>query len=129
MRIAELEIDNFRGIKKGHISFGEHSVFIGSNNTGKTTIIEALALLFGRERLVKTLTEYDFYGGNPQAEDRLKLLATVIDFDPNEPDVHIDWFRPGRAVPKWYDPKTKLVHPEKTEDDFRLCAQIGFIAW
>jgi predicted ATP-dependent endonuclease of OLD family len=37
MQIADLCIENFRGIRIGHIRFGAHTVFIGPNNCGKTT--------------------------------------------------------------------------------------------
>ena len=57
MYIDSIEIKNFRGIKKGKIRFGKHSVIIGPNNCGKTTIIEALALLLGRDQMVRHLTE------------------------------------------------------------------------
>ena len=70
MQIADLRIENFRGIRAGHVRFGPHTVFIGPNNCGKTTVIEALALLFGRDRMVRTLTEHDFFGGDPQPADR-----------------------------------------------------------
>ena len=56
MLIAELDIKNFRGIRAGRVRFGTFTVIIGANNSGKTTITEALALLFGRDRLVRTLT-------------------------------------------------------------------------
>ena len=56
MQIAQLWIQNFRGIREARIAFGSHTVFIGPNNCGKTTIIEALALLLGRDRMVRTLT-------------------------------------------------------------------------
>ena len=55
-------------------------VLVGPNNCGKATVIEALALLFGRDRMVRTLTEYDFFGGNPQPTDRIRLIATVTGF-------------------------------------------------
>jgi len=45
MEIANIHIRNFRGIISGSIDFAKHSVLIGPNNCGKTTIIEALALL------------------------------------------------------------------------------------
>jgi hypothetical protein len=63
MQIADLRIENFRGIRTGHIRFGAHTVFIGPNNCG-TTIIEAPALLFGRDRMVRSLTEHDFFEGD-----------------------------------------------------------------
>lgn len=81
MQIAKLEIENFRGIREGVVRFSPHTVLVGSNNCGKTTVVEALALLFGRDRMVRQLTEHDFYGSNPQPADRIRLVATVIDFD------------------------------------------------
>lgn len=110
MRVAKLEIQNYRGIRKGEISFGKHPVLIGSNNTGKTTVIEALTLLFGRDRLIRDLSEHDFYGSNPLPADRIKLIATITDFVRNDPDRNTDWFRDSRAVLKWMDPITGTVH-------------------
>ena len=57
MRISRLMIRGFRGVQSGDLRLGSHTVLVGANNIGKTTIIEALALLFGRDRLVRTLTE------------------------------------------------------------------------
>ena len=45
MRIARLRIIGFRGIKEADIRLGATSVLVGPNNVGKTTIIEALALI------------------------------------------------------------------------------------
>lgn len=104
MRVADLRIENFRGIRRGLIHFGPHSVLVGANNSGKTTVIEALVLLFGRDRLIRTLTEHDFYGSNPKAADRIRITATITDFEPNDPAEHRNWFIDGRAVEKWYDP-------------------------
>ena len=104
MQIADLRIENFRGIRTGHIRFGAHTVFIGPNNCGKTTVIEALALLFGRDRMVRSLTEHDFFEGDPQPADRIRLVATIIGFDGDEPADHTDWFRDDRGVIKWWNP-------------------------
>ena len=82
MRIHAIEIDGFRGVKSGKVRFGDFTVLIGPNNSGKTTIIEALALLFGRDRLVRSLTEHDFYGSCPRAADRIKVVASIADFAP-----------------------------------------------
>ena len=56
MRIFRLSINNFRGIKEAVIFFNQHTVLIGANNVGKTSVIEALTLLFGRDKLIKNLT-------------------------------------------------------------------------
>ena len=45
MRVSSLKIENFRGIRDGFVRFNKHAVLIGDNNAGKTTLIEALALL------------------------------------------------------------------------------------
>ncbi|WP_309228110.1 AAA family ATPase [Kosakonia sp. S42] len=81
MRRANLRINNFRGVKTGFVQFGKHPVLIGDNNTGKTTLIEALPLVLSRNRLVRELIEHDFYGSNPQASDRMcKLVLTMRDW-------------------------------------------------
>jgi NAD(P)-dependent dehydrogenase (short-subunit alcohol dehydrogenase family) len=43
-----------------------------------------LALLLGRDRLVRNLTEHDFFGSNPQPEDCITIIATITDFVPND---------------------------------------------
>jgi predicted ATPase len=53
MWIRQLQIENFRGIRKATAEFSEQqTVLVGANGAGKSTIIEALALIFGRDRLV-----------------------------------------------------------------------------
>lgn len=128
MKISLLEIDNFRGIRSGKIQFLDHTVLIGPNNCGKTTIIEALALVLGRDRLVRNLTEHDFFGSNPQPIDRIKIVATITGFAPDDFTEHPDWFRDGRGIPAWFDPQTGNVVPEKTRDDQILACQIAFAA-
>ena len=65
MHIVRLKISGFRGVRSADVALGRHAVLVGPNNSGKTTIIEALALLFGRDRLVRRLTEHDFHGSAP----------------------------------------------------------------
>ena len=102
VKIALLRIENFRGIKSGTIHFRDHTVLIGPNNSGKTTIIEALALILGRDRLVRSLTEHDFFGSNPQPADRIRIVATITGFEPEDFAEHPDWFLDGRGVPTWF---------------------------
>lgn len=104
LRIATLEIAGFRGIKEGQVAFTGHDVLIAPNNGGKTTVIDALALLLGRDRLIRDLTEHDFYGSTPLPDQRIKIIGTVCGFSPNDPNDHTEWFRHGRGVPKWLNP-------------------------
>jgi len=49
------------------IKFGNHTVIVGPNGSGKSTIIDAMSLVLGRTRVVRNLTEHDFYGRLPLA--------------------------------------------------------------
>ena len=56
--ISTLELKNFRGLE--HVKFenlGRANLIIGGNNTGKTSILEALVLLYGSLEQVKGLPE------------------------------------------------------------------------
>ena len=70
MRICQVELSGFRGIRHGRIILPAHAVLLGANNSGKTTIVESLALLFGRERMVRPVSDWDFYGGAPKPDSR-----------------------------------------------------------
>ncbi len=62
MRVSRLSIENFRGIKKAELHFSGHTLLIGGNNVGKSTVCEALDLVLGPDRLNRTppVEEFDF---------------------------------------------------------------------
>jgi hypothetical protein len=107
MRICHLQISGFRGITSGSIYLPYHGVLFGSNNVGKSTVAEALAILLGRERLTPMTSDWDFYGGDPKPDSRFTIIATITDFGPSiEPNDYPDWFngeRSARAV-WWSEP-------------------------
>jgi predicted ATP-dependent endonuclease of OLD family len=125
MRIVRIKIKNFRGVKEGLVYLDTHTVLIGANNVGKTCIIEALALLLGRDKLIRNLTEHDFFGATPTPTDRIMVTALITDFSENNPDLNYDWFRKGRAIPKWLNINDKSVHSEQLDPSWKLCAEIG----
>src|SRR5580704_4865364 len=63
MRIARLSIKNFRGIADAELKFDGHTVLIGDNNSGKSSVLEAIDLVLGPDRLSRTapIDEHDFY--------------------------------------------------------------------
>jgi putative ATP-dependent endonuclease of OLD family len=65
MRIAKLKVQNFRGIKQGEILIPSHAVLVGDNNIGKSSLLEAIDLVLGPERLARrpVIDEHDFYAG------------------------------------------------------------------
>lgn len=127
MRVLSLDIQGFRGIPSGRFVLPDQVVLIGANGSGKSTIVDALSLVFGRQKLVQDLTEHDFTGSRPEPQDRIKIVATVGGFTSNEPNDNPTWFRSGRSVEKWWDPATKEVVPEEQAGTL-LCTQIGYAA-
>ena len=128
MKLLALSIRGFRGIQQAYVRFGQHDVLVGPNGAGKSTIIDALSLVFGRTRLVRDITEHDFYGSRPEATSRIRIVATLTGFDGDDPDRNDTWFREGRAVPKWWNSSTAQIEPEPGDHAETLCAQIAFAA-
>jgi putative ATP-dependent endonuclease of the OLD family len=128
MHIVRLKISGFRGVRSADITLGRHAVLVGPNNSCKTTIIEALALLFGRDRLVRRLTEHDFHGSAPDEPARILCIATVVGFTPDDPHHHSSWFSPERGVEKWFDPAAKTLSAAPDAQHTELAVQIGFAA-
>lgn len=66
MRIVRVHIENFRGIRLADVHFGGTTVLLGDNNTGKSTVFEAIELAIGADRLARAqaIDEHDFHGGD-----------------------------------------------------------------
>ena len=75
MRACHIKISHFRGIKNTTIFLPKHAVLIGDNNTGKTTIFEALDLTLGPDRLNRfpVIDEHDFYQGQYLPQESLSV--------------------------------------------------------
>lgn len=86
MRILGVSIENFRGISCGEVRFhAPHVLLVGSNNAGKSTILEALDLALNPDRLRgrEAVDEHDFFQGRylPQEHHeelpRIKICVTL----------------------------------------------------
>lgn len=88
MRVVKLVIKNFRGIKSADILLPTHGVLIGDNNVGKTTILEALDLVLGPDRLNRTsvIDEHDFYDGEYIKKSQSEELIDGEQKDKETPD-------------------------------------------
>lgn len=127
MRICQIEMKGFRGIRHGRISLPAHAVLLGANNSGKTTIVESLALLFGRERMIRPVSDWDFFGGAPKPETRFHIIATVTDFLSDDPKMLPGWFVGEHAArPVWWHEDIETVSYEAdAPDGTRLAAQVA----
>lgn len=126
MYVSRLRIDGFRGVPTADIRLGPRAVLVGPNGCGKSTVVDALSLVFGKHRMVRTLTEHDFTGGRPDPKTRIRIVATVSGFASDDPGRHDDWFRDGRAIPKWSDGAgAEYASPAPGR---ALCAHVAFAA-
>jgi putative ATP-dependent endonuclease of OLD family len=83
LRIVKVHIERFRGIASADIHLEGTTVLLGDNNTGKSTVLEAIELAIGPDRLSRTqaIDEHDFYGGHYLAEDAetpIKIVVEVV---------------------------------------------------
>ena len=101
MKILQLEIENFRGIKKAELNFSSNIVLVGDNNSGKSTIVEAIDLVLGPERMYKkpVVNEHDFYAGQYLIDDEqtidINIEVILIDFTKEQQAYfweHIEWW-------------------------------------
>ena len=79
MEIRQIDIKNFRGIKSGKLLLAEHTALVGDNNTGKSSILEAIDLVLGPERIRRhpVINEHDFYAGEYLDRDGNPILVKI----------------------------------------------------
>jgi putative ATP-dependent endonuclease of OLD family len=65
MQIHAVSISNFRGIRQSTLRLDEHTLVLGSNNACKSTVLEALNLALGPDRVSHpdSINEHDFHNG------------------------------------------------------------------
>jgi putative ATP-dependent endonuclease of OLD family len=112
VKVRLLEIENFRGVKRGRIVFRGNTLLVGGNNVGKSTVCEALDLVLGPERLFRrpAVDEHDFFAGNYlDAEGAPKLITIrAVLTDLSEETVR----RFGDQIRRWDDKKCVFIDEE-----------------
>lgn len=86
MKVRRITLHNFRGVQNGTVLLDGHSLLVGRNSVGKSTICEALDLVLGPERLFRrpVIDEYDFYAAQYQEVDgdllevRIEVILTEL---------------------------------------------------
>lgn len=82
MLLKRVEINNFRGIESLSIDLGKTTTLIGENNTGKSTILEAIRTALGiYSSGRKQFLEYDYHISNEnQQPSDAKPIKIVLHF-------------------------------------------------
>jgi putative ATP-dependent endonuclease of OLD family len=79
LRISHARIENFRAVRDLCISLsGDMTLLIGANNTGKTSVLEAIATVFGSRQP----TEDDLH--LPSSAERVPSFTIDVRFQPND---------------------------------------------
>jgi putative ATP-dependent endonuclease of OLD family len=93
VKIVRLTISNFRGIKQAEFHFDGHTLLVGQNNVGKSTICEALDLVLGPDRASRfpPVEEFDFHNaqymvaaekeGDPPTTIPIRIEVILIDLN------------------------------------------------
>jgi putative ATP-dependent endonuclease of the OLD family len=131
LRVSRVRIQNFRGIAEGELHFPGHAVLVGDNNTGKSTILEAIDLVLGPERLSRRpiVDEHDFYAGHYIGDEEnpveIKVEVVVVGLTDEQA-------RHFRDHVEWWDEATSSLlenpPPERTDDVGVLSAlRVAFV--
>jgi len=91
MKLIDLKIENFRGIRFLDLPLDSLTVLIGENNTGKSTVLEAIRLVLTRGfgiRRSGQFSEYDFHlkdaTATPQTADPISITLHFAEKQENE---------------------------------------------
>ena len=75
MSISRVVIENYRAIKRVDFNLGASCVFVGENNSGKSTIVRAIDLVLGdRYPNERDFDERDFHDGNTTDPIKIKIF-------------------------------------------------------
>ncbi len=91
MKLIEVKIENFRGIRSLHLPLNRLTVLIGENNTGKSTVLEAIRFVLSRGFGIRRdgrFTEYDFClkdaNATPQTADPISITLHFAEENSSE---------------------------------------------
>ena len=109
-QISFIEIQNFRKLKSCCIDFGEKEIlFVGANNSGKTSAMDALILFLKKSRR-KEISTTDFTLSNWHSIN--EIGKTWIECEKQEElDLGIkQWISLLPAIDIWLDVNNKEIH-------------------
>lgn len=130
MRIARIQIENFRNFHKLDIAVGRSAVILGENQIGKTNLIYALRLVLDPSlpESARQLRTEDFWDGiKPLTTDtRIRIAVDIADFEDNEDHLAVlaeHLVQPEPMVARLtyeFGPIPGLEHDATRDDDFEF---------
>ena len=100
MKIECVRIENFRSFKDETIYFDDYTCFVGSNGSGKSTVLNALNIFFRQDKDCTTdlskLTIEDFHHKN--IKDPIKITVTFVDLSQKAKEDLSDYVRQDRLI-------------------------------
>lgn len=89
MRIARIEVKNFKNFRHLDLQIGQHAVIVGENKIGKSNLLFALHLLLdlALPDSNRCLRKEDFWDGLARpltADDRIEVSVKFSDFEEND---------------------------------------------
>ena len=86
IKLKEMRIKNFRGIKNLLLDLDDLTILTGMNNVGKTSILKALQIVFGNKYFI---TKEDFYIQNDKYSDKIIIDALITPLTKKIRDLNI----------------------------------------
>jgi putative ATP-dependent endonuclease of the OLD family len=117
MRVRRLKLTYFRGVSQGSVDFSGHTLLVGGNNIGKSTVCEALDLILGPERLFRrpVVDEHDFHCGRYLDENgvpiEIRIEAILVDLSEEATR------RFGGHLRRWNDQASTFIDEEENGVD------------
>lgn len=110
MKVVRLVIERFRGVKNATLYFNGHTLLVGMNNVGKSTICEALDLVLGPDRITKAspVEEYDFYNAEYLAEDGETVIPARVEVVLTELTSEIELTCPNH-IELWHTEEQRIL--------------------
>jgi putative ATP-dependent endonuclease of the OLD family len=131
MRIARIEVKNFRNFRHLDLQIGRHAVIVGENKIGKSNLLFALQLILdpALSDSDRCLREEDFWDGLPRpltAGDRIEVAVEFSEFEENDDHLALlgeFLIRPDPMVARLtyvFQPLPNLPDGPKKESDYEF---------
>ena len=83
--IKTVRINGFRGLKNIEVELEKTTVLTGMNNSGKTSFLKALQIVFGNKQFI---TQDDFFIENGNSVEKIVVDILIVPIDENDREIN-----------------------------------------